>query len=187
MLRVIGVNNPNIQQRLLAELSLTLKKATEIAQALEMVDRGAADLQSAQAVLVHSIEGENNASKEHARGKGCRVFLVWEEGSHGSGMPEGKDICKSRGSKTQKSGAQKPHKANTMVIDDSLTVHTTFKLRGGRDARTTPLLVSVKVEGKYSLQMEVDTGASVSLISEATFKKTWTDKTPKLGPTKVTL
>ena len=30
-------------------------------------------------------------------------------------------------------------------------------------------------------------GASVSLINEAIFKKMWTDKTPKLGPTKVTL
>ena len=35
--------------------------------------------------------------------------------------------------------------------------------------------------------MEVDTGASVSLISEATFKKLWTGKTSKLGPTNVTL
>ena len=35
--------------------------------------------------------------------------------------------------------------------------------------------------------MEVDTGTLVSLINEATFKKMWTDKTPKLGPTKVTL
>ena len=61
---VIGVHDPNIQRRLLAEPNVTLKKATEIAQALEMVDRGAADLQSAQAVLVHSIEGEN---KEQAK------------------------------------------------------------------------------------------------------------------------
>ena len=59
-------DDPNIQRRLLAEPNLTLKKATEIAQALETTDRGAADLQSAQAVLVHSIEGENNASKEYA-------------------------------------------------------------------------------------------------------------------------
>ena len=140
-----------------------------------------------EGMVIHLLEMWRQAPGSSLQVQGCRVFLVWEEGSHGSGMPEGKDICKSRGSKTQKSGAQKPHKANTMVIDDSLTVHTTFKLRGGRDARTMPLLVSVKVEGKYSLQMEVDTGASVSLISEATFKKTWTDKTPKLGPTKVTL
>ena len=71
-----------------------------------------------------------------------------------------------------------------MVMDDSLIIHTTFKLRGGRDAATMPLLV---IEGKYSLLMEVDKGPLISLISEATFKKTWTDKTPKLGPTNVTL
>ena len=66
---VIGVNDPNIQRRLLAEPNLTLKKATEIAQALETADRGAADLQSAQAVPVHTVEGEQDGSKEHGRGK----------------------------------------------------------------------------------------------------------------------
>ena len=60
---VIGVNNPNIQRRLSAEPNLTLKKATEIAKALEMAHRGAADLQSAPAVLVRSIEGEQDGSK----------------------------------------------------------------------------------------------------------------------------
>ena len=60
---VIGVNDPNIQRRLLAEPNLTLKKAMEIAQALETAHHGAADLQSAPAVLVHSIEGEQDGSK----------------------------------------------------------------------------------------------------------------------------
>ncbi|KAL5500718.1 hypothetical protein EMCRGX_G012314 [Ephydatia muelleri] len=36
---VIGVNDPNIQRRLLAEPNLTLKKALEIAQALETAER----------------------------------------------------------------------------------------------------------------------------------------------------
>ena len=46
---VIGVNDPNIQRRLLAEPNLTLINATEITQALETADRGASDLQSAHA------------------------------------------------------------------------------------------------------------------------------------------
>ena len=71
-------DDPNIQWRLLAEPNLTLKKATEIAQALETADRGAADLQSAQAVLVHSIEGENNASKStHYSEKSISKFYLF--------------------------------------------------------------------------------------------------------------
>ena len=52
---VIGVDDPNIQRRLLAEPNLTLKKALEIAQALETAERGSADLQPAPAAVPVSV------------------------------------------------------------------------------------------------------------------------------------
>ena len=70
--------------------------------------------------------------------------------------------------------------------EDWLVEHTTLNLRC-RDASTiAPLVVSVQVDNKC-LQMEVDTGASVSLISKKTWQKLWKNSAPKLNPAKVTL
>ena len=54
----------------------------------------------------------------------------------------------------------------------------------GTTGRVKPLLVSVKVDGRQ-LIMEVDTGASVSLISESTFRKYWPNR--KLQHTSIVL
>ncbi len=40
---------------------------------------------------------------------------------------------------------------------------------------TKPLIVPVTVDNR-SIDMEVDTGAAVSLIAETTYKQHWTDK-----------
>ena len=61
---VCSVNNARIQQQLLAELDLTFKKALQVAQALELADRGAADILGtpahvatpASVVPIHSIQ-----------------------------------------------------------------------------------------------------------------------------------
>ena len=61
---VCGVNDNRIQRRLLAEPDLTFKKALEVAQALELADRGAADILGApshvatpaSAVPIHSVQ-----------------------------------------------------------------------------------------------------------------------------------
>ena len=70
--------------------------------------------------------------------------------------------------------------------DDCLVEHLTLHL-SSRDASTVaPFVVSVQVDNKY-LQMEVDTGVSVSLISERTWRNLWKNGTPKLNPAKVVL
>ena len=61
-----------------------------------------------------------------------------------------------------------------------------FKVTTGK-TRATPLIVSVKVNNK-DLQMEVDTGASASVISEETYGRLWKrEDAPPLRPTAVLL
>ena len=70
--------------------------------------------------------------------------------------------------------------------DDCIVEHLTLNL-SSRDASTiAPFVVSVQVDDKYP-KMEVDTGASVSLISERTWRNLWKNGTPKLNPAKVIL
>ena len=42
-------------------------------------------------------------------------------------------------------------------------------------SRTNPLIVDITIDG-IQLPMEIDTGASVSVISEKTFQQNWTEK-----------
>ena len=52
---------------------------------------------------------------------------------------------------------------------------------------SNPLMVSLKLDQKEA-QMELDTGASASIISEATFRKLWSmEEAPQLQPSSVRL
>ena len=44
--------------------------------------------------------------------------------------------------------------------------------------RSNPLMVTITVD-KRPVLMEVDTGAALSLVSEATFKELWPDRSPE--------
>ena len=59
-----------------------------------------------------------------------------------------------------------------------------IKLVGGRQLKSRPIAVLVSINGK-ELNMEVDTGAAVSILSEKTFKKNFPDAV--LKPAAVTL
>ena len=58
-----------------------------------------------------------------------------------------------------------------------------FACSGGK---TAPIMVDVKLDSK-ELKMELDTGAAVSLISEATYKQLWSERGPRITPTNETL
>ena len=55
---VCGVNDQRVQCRLLAEADLTLKKAYDIAQAMEAAERSARELQGTASESVHRVYGK---------------------------------------------------------------------------------------------------------------------------------
>ena len=196
---VIGVNDSNIQRRLLAEPNLTLKKALEIAQALETAERGSADLQPTPVAV--PISGSVNAVGRQRRGvnedpvkcfrcggkhlaTACK-FIDAECFNFGK-KGHTYRVCRSKGKPSKSTGKrgrpQKPQKTHTCTCIEHVTLNLS-----SRDASTiAPFVVSVQVDDKY-LKMEVDTCASVSLISERTWRNLWRNGTPKLNPAKVIL
>ena len=68
---VCGVNDARIQRRLLAETDLTFKKALEVAQAMELADRGATDILGLPAVLPASSAPIHNVQKGVKEAKAC--------------------------------------------------------------------------------------------------------------------
>ena len=204
------MNDPDTQRRLLAEPNLTLKKALEIAQVLETAERGSADLLPAPAAVPVSDSVPVNAvgrqrrgvNEDHVKdpvkcfrcgGKHLATACKFIDAECFNCGKKGHTyrVCRSKGKPSKSMGKrgrpQKPQKARTVTTEgDCIVEHLTLNL-SSRDASTiAPFVVSVQVDDEY-LKMEVDTGASVSLISERTWRNLWKNGTSKLNPAKVIL
>ena len=78
-------------------------------------------------------------------------------------------------------------KTLTVVSDDGEPETEFLTMYPLKTTSVKPIWVSVVINGQ-SLDMELDTGASVSLISESTYFKLWNpDTRPTLKPSKVHL
>ena len=95
--------------------------------------------------------------------------------------------------KTQQQRSQKRQQCDletktlTVVSDDGEPETEFLTMYPVKMTSAKPIRVSVVINGQ-SLDMELDTGASVSLISESTYFKLWnSDSLPTLKPSKVRL
>ena len=198
---VCGVRNDRIQRRLLAEKELTLSKAVDIASSIEMAANNVRDLQAAQATRenVHKIA----PSQQHHFSKAKACFRCGNVG-HTPDRCRFRDstchYCKKKGHiapvcLSKKRGKQ-PQAVRAVVVDESasqdgdevaesdgdcLTYHL-HQLTG--KSNVPPMKTSLVLDGR-EVEMEVDTGASISLISEKTFAAYWPGK--QLSPTNIKL
>ena len=98
-----------------------------------------------------------------------------EEGPHQEGMP--------KPDQDEQASRQPVH----LTKEDTLTEPQEYTLYPVQDQATSPLKTIENVEDQ-NLTMEVDTGASVTIISEATLRSIWwTQSVPPLHPTDVRL
>ena len=198
---VCGLAERRVQQRLLAEGDLTFDKALKIAQAMELAERDARDLQQAGAhsrAGVHRLAQTPVASRQEKSTKPCYRC----GGSHDPSQCRFRDaVCHACGKKGHiKRACRSQNKVPSAPVGEQVRrqpVHLTeegtvaalqeYTLYPLQDPATRPLKTTVQVEGQ-DLTMEVDTGASVTVISEATRGKIWpTQPAPPLHPTDVKL
>ena len=183
---VCGIEDSAIQKRLLSERTLDFQKALDIAASMEAASR---DVKS---MGVDSVRQPISVHKMSSR----RVPLPKSSSVSACYRCNGKDhspnnciyreyschFCKKKGH-LKKARNKLRNRGNVKRLDDESSrevmsagepgeEYTLFTLSGGR---SKPLTVNLTVDGT-PLSMEVDTGSSRSIISEATFHKCFPEK-----------
>ena len=203
---VCGVNDNAIQKRLLAEPSLTYQKAVELALSIETAAQSIRELRSKPDT---GLSSQSAPQKVH---KTCTPNAVPSQGGpktpptcYRCGL-QGHIITKCRVSqdvvchrerghlqRVCKSRNKPDQKHQTKTVDivpqddkeeegDVETILCHVKSPGV--VNTPPILVSVKLDNCL-VNMEVDTGASLTLMSETTFSGLWPGRS--LQPSQVRL
>ena len=207
---VCGLAHESTRKRLLTETDdLTFEKAVEIANGVEKATVQARQMKSeSKQFPVHHVHHkrqgtfqrhENSTPICHRCGgphlaPNCR--FIKEKCLACGKIGHIAKVCQSKPSHFA-GNHRKPvsNRTNTVTAADtpvdSPVVHPvspdqSYSLfRVNSQASTDPITVNVILNDHYPLQMEVDTGAAVSVISEDTFKTIFADNKPQ--PTNITL
>ena len=193
---VCGISEPQLQRRLLAESELTYKTALEIAQSWEAAGTNTRDLQKSQASnsTVNRVVRPEQQSK-HNQGASSNSFTCSRCGgqhlaSHCKYKQSKCHFCQKKGhlarvcqskqhiNPSSASGktqviSRAPRQGRTLLVDspqqhnDEPDTYSLFTVTGHANR---PIQVTVEVNST-TLNMEVDTGASRSLISETTYNQ----------------
>ena len=182
---VCGMGQVRTQQRLLAEVDLTFEKAMKIAQAMELAERDAKELQQAGPHPVEPVHKvSDRATSSHAAGRKpppldgkpcfrcgaqhdpaqCRFREVQCPACGKRGHI--KKVCRSNPMTAQSSQHRLVHRAQQDIPDDP----SEYTLYPVTRQNAKPWQTSISVED-HNLLMEVDTDAAVTVISEATYNQ----------------
>ena len=213
---VIGVNDTRIQCRLLQETDLTFKKAFEIAQSMELSDQELSLLQkgaSSKDPTINRVHkprfqspsvtcyrcGDNHHTANTCRfrhstcrscGKLGHIAKVCRSKPKAQAQAQPPDHkSKKHAEKTHSVTVENitttsppPNSSPSKNISSNSEAYSMFPMS---KSGTRPIILSVKILDKI-LQMELDTGASLSLISEETFNSTFGNSL-QLNPSSVVL
>jgi len=200
---VCGIDNGPIQCQLLAEPALTLDKAIELSLAMESTDRNAKELQKTQhPQAINALKHQSPfsasptstktvkcfccgrahfATSSHFKDNECRLckkkrhiacICHSKKAAEPGKAPPTQHKAGATSKKTGKGNFQPTHSvesAGTTGNDIDACVYT---LLNTASSPSKPFVVTLQIDGA-ELPMEVDTGASMILISKATFDKLW--------------
>ena len=203
---VCGINDSRIQRRLLSEPELTPKKAFELAQALETVDKDAREVMTSchidvQPTQVNVLQKKpNRSATPPTNGPVCYRCGNSHLATNCRFMDAICHFCKKRGhiAKVCRSkrnsvhsaslrSRRTAHNAHTIEVDDAdrKTVpappvnmeeeSSYFLFNLGSTHRCPPWMVEVSLN---ILGFQVDTGASISIISHSTYLSLWSIPPP---------
>ena len=192
---VCGINHPAIQKTLLAEKDLTLDKALDIARALESAEKGTKDL---KVEVTPPVSSSYFVSQSHYRRPPPKTLESTRShklcyrcgGPHLPSTCKCKDWecfnCKKKGHiasvcKSKKTGEKSSGKRNVSpkshFVTEKICTHTCnsrseesdspYTMFNARNSSVEPIIINVVING-VPISMELDTGASLLVISEST-------------------
>ena len=202
---VCGIRDIRVQRHLLAESKLTLKKAFEMAQGAELADKHSKALHKQPPSTSPGVNRVATFTKPKAL---ATAPCTRCGGKHSPKTCRFKDYtcrsCEKKGhlakvcrSKTQHYSKRQPqqrkplptHQVHEDTTEDQsdYSEEDSWLMNVYSVKKSTPITVNVEINS-IPLNMEVDTGASASLISMATYKSMWlTSQPPPLKQTDVKL
>ena len=184
---VCGLGNASAQRRLLAEPDLSLDKALKITQGMEAAEKNSKTLKVSDSIgLVGKVAqiqpqiespcyrcGRKGHVPNDCKFKDASCHYCGKKGHIAPACRNKKfeenDYCNSKG----RSKRPRP-RANYLQRDD-FPKEESDKLYVLTTNRSDPVIVELTING-ISMKMELDTGASVSIVSE----KTWKSKLRKV-------
>ena len=184
---VCGISDQRMQQRLLSEEGLDFKKAFDLAIRMEAAQKDTKELQQNSIQPVNFLR--DSRPKPSQRGTPSPCYRCG--GKHHSSKCKFKEenchfcgkkghiskVCRSRlggHRKPQQQKTQPTHNARFVEVKEPTDsaddpIYSTFQLSS---PGTAPLVVTVNANS-VDLKMEIDTGASVSVISEQMYWTVW--------------
>lgn len=211
---VVGIHNSRIQSRLLEVKDLTFEKARELAVALETATRDLDEIREPKEALsqTKAEKGEDaflvrvscvHCGRRNHQSDNC--FWKTAECPKCGGIGHISTVCRNTKSAAQKEAVTKPrsgrkskkswkvHKADEpsgrqeleSSSEDTLVIYADIYGTRGRQNSVQPYTVDVLINGAMT-RMELDTGASVSLISESTYDE-WGNEAPLVQPANTVL
>ena len=193
---VCGINHEQLQRRLPAEPNLRFSKAMDIAQIFKSAMQDARDFQEGpkqpQPLPVNAQQKSATATTLTAKNQCYRCG-----GSHKANSCTFKEStrhhCKKKGHLAKMcrnrrdpitTGKSTTKGMYQVTLDDDRTQDDFYRVHNLLGPLTNPIQVTVSIENQDVL-MEVDTGASLSVISETTYKSL--SSVPPLQPTQAKL
>ena len=180
---VCGIREDRIQRRLLAERELTFEKAVEIASATEMALKTLIDLSGKMPSNDHSVNKVSEEIEPPNRSK--RECHRCGGNHHPSGFKYKDEKCykcqkkghvakvcrgKRKHPTPDKHGRRPEGKQTTYLVEESADSTDVYAMYHLSSDRKKSFLVDLELCGR-KITMEVDTGASKTVLNEATYRK----------------
>ena len=185
---ICGMRNQSVQKRLLVKADLDFAKALEIAEMEEIAIKDASELQlQAKPELVHHIEKPARTTNgmrskdqltDMSRPKEIRCWVCGKSG-HIARM------CRNKGKVQRRTFQQSRNSRETHAISEESESQSDSEVTGHfnvvnwlrvdllrKTRENKPMLIKVTMEGK-GLEMEVDTGAAVSILPYREYERSF--------------